>query len=178
WADIIWSDECSICVGDVSGTGWVTCRPGEEYLEDCLVPKFAKQTTIMIWGCIYCDLKELLVIWDLANWGRINGTTYVNKIIHPHLHPWWTHLQHQQLTNLGYIYFQHDGATAHHAKYTTAAFEELGMGTYIMIGYKISSSLYLATGNDFCFLLLVRKYLPQLHFLHVSSNTLLSYTTS
>jgi len=90
WADVIWSDECAISVGDVSGTVWVTRKPGQEYLEDCLVPKFPRQTTIMIWGCIYRDLKGPLVIWDLANWGTINRPTYVNNIIRPHLFPWWT----------------------------------------------------------------------------------------
>lgn len=46
------------------GTVWVTRRPGEEYLEDCLVPKFPRLTTVMVWGAIYRDLKGPLVIWD------------------------------------------------------------------------------------------------------------------
>jgi len=34
-ADVIWSDEYAFSPGQVSGTVWVTRRPGEEYIEDC-----------------------------------------------------------------------------------------------------------------------------------------------
>jgi len=67
WQDVIWSDECAFSVGNKPGTVWVTRRPGEEYLEDCLVPKFPRLTTVMVWGAIYRDLKGPLVIWDTAN---------------------------------------------------------------------------------------------------------------
>ena len=110
---------------------WVTRRPGEEYLEECLVPRFAKQTTVMIWGSIYRGLKGPLIIWDMVNWGRINGPTYINNIIRPRVHPWWTELHEQHLTNSVYIYFQQDGAPAHCSKHATQAFRELGMGNYI-----------------------------------------------
>jgi len=132
WADVIWSNECAFSPGQVSGTVWVTRRPGEEYLEDCLVPKFAKQTTIMVWGSIYRNLKGPLVIWDMTTWGRINGPTYIDKIIHPHLNPWWTSLHQQDLSHSGYIYFQQDGAPAHRSMHAGAAFDELGMANYLL----------------------------------------------
>jgi len=36
WHDVIKSDECALSVGQVPGNVWVTRRPGEEFLEDCL----------------------------------------------------------------------------------------------------------------------------------------------
>ena len=87
WMDVIWSDECSFSVGEVSGTVWVTRRPGEEYEEDCLVPRFPRLTTVMVWGAIYRNQKSRLVIWDTAHWGCITGSTYVDHIIRPTLHP-------------------------------------------------------------------------------------------
>jgi hypothetical protein len=50
---IIWTDECAFNVGGFAGNTWVTRLPEEEYVEDCLVPKFRKLQTIMVWGCIY-----------------------------------------------------------------------------------------------------------------------------
>jgi len=90
--DIIWSDECAFSVGVVCGTVWVTRRPGEEYDEDCLVPRFPRRTTTMVWGAIYRNQKSHLVIWDTPSWCRINATTYVDHIIRPNLHPWWQFL--------------------------------------------------------------------------------------
>ena len=60
WMDVIWSDDCAFSVGEVSGTVWVTCHPGEEYEEDCLVPRFARCTTVMVWGAVYRGVKSRL----------------------------------------------------------------------------------------------------------------------
>jgi len=132
WADVIWSDECAFSSGQVPGTVWVTRRPREEYVEDCLVPKFAKQTTIMLSGSIYRNHKGPLVIWDMTTWGLINGPTYIERIIRPHLHPWSTNLHQQELSHSGYIYFQQDGTPAHGFKHSAAAFDELGMASYLL----------------------------------------------
>lgn len=131
WADIIWSDECAFSVGDVCGTTWVTRRPEEEYHEDCLVPRFPRLTTVMVWGAIYRDQKGPLVVWDTANWGRINGPTYIEHIIRPYLFPWWQTLHQAGETNSGYIYFQQDNAPAHRARYTLQNLNELGLGDYL-----------------------------------------------
>ena len=48
WAKIIWTDECAFNVGGFSGNTWVTRTAGEEYLEDCILPKFRKLQTIMV----------------------------------------------------------------------------------------------------------------------------------
>ncbi|KAG0123977.1 hypothetical protein HOY82DRAFT_462794, partial [Tuber indicum] len=60
---------------------WLTCRPGEEYNKDCLILKFSQQCRIIVWDSIYHNLKGPLIIWDTENWGRINGSTYIERII-------------------------------------------------------------------------------------------------
>lgn len=131
WQDVIWSDECAFSIGQVpGGTVWVTPRAGEEYLEECLVPQFPRQTTIMVWGAFYCDLKGPLVIWDMDNWGKINGTTYCDRIIHAHLYPWYCSLHSTENSHSGYIYFQQDGALGHHSEVAAKVFAELGIAPY------------------------------------------------
>ena len=53
WSRIVWTDERSFNIGGAHGTIWVTRKPGEEYLEDCLVPKFKKLGSLMVWGAIF-----------------------------------------------------------------------------------------------------------------------------
>ena len=42
WAKVIWTNECAFNVRGFSGNTWVTRTASEEYLEDCIVPKFCK----------------------------------------------------------------------------------------------------------------------------------------
>lgn len=128
WMKVIWTDECAFNVGGFSGNTWVTRLPAEEYIEDCLVPKFRKLETIMVWGCIFGNQKGPLVIWDKSQWGAtINGPSYCKYIILPHLHTFWQDLC---AKNLGYIYLQQDGASPHRAKYTQKVLSDLGMLNY------------------------------------------------
>jgi len=48
WRRVIWTDECYVWLSGTRGRTWVTWRPGEEYKEDCIAPKFAKKDSIMI----------------------------------------------------------------------------------------------------------------------------------
>lgn len=128
WNKAIWTDECAFNVGGFAGNTWVTRLPSEEYNEDCLVPKFRKLETIMVWGCIYGDRKGPLVIWDKQNWGAtISGPTYCTYIILPYLYPFWRELCSQ---NLDYVYRQQDGAPPHRAKHTQKIQSDLGMHHY------------------------------------------------
>ncbi|PUU77795.1 hypothetical protein B9Z19DRAFT_1127829 [Tuber borchii] len=77
WADVIFSDEAAFNCGQLSGTIWVTRKPSEEYDEDCLVPKFKKLTTVMVWGAICGSQKSPLVVWETDNWGKITSETYI-----------------------------------------------------------------------------------------------------
>lgn len=110
----------------------ITQCPGQAYLEDCLVSHFACRSTILVWGVIYGNQKEPLVIWDTPTWGTINSQTYINRILQPHLHPWWQFLHQVGSTNSGYIYLQHDNASAHRSRATTSAMQELGIATYVL----------------------------------------------
>ena len=40
WHRVIWSDECYVFLSNEHQRIYVTCRPGEEYHPDCLVPRF------------------------------------------------------------------------------------------------------------------------------------------
>ena len=42
WARVLWTDESPFNIVGAHGTIWVTRKPGEEYIEECLVPKFRK----------------------------------------------------------------------------------------------------------------------------------------
>ena len=64
WNKVIWTDECAFIVGGFAGNTWVTRTAQEEYQEDCIVPKFHKLETIMIWECICGNMKGPMVIWN------------------------------------------------------------------------------------------------------------------
>ena len=52
-------------------TVWVTRRPGEEYEESCIAPKFKEKNAIMIWGGILGGQKAPLIQWQKDNWVRL-----------------------------------------------------------------------------------------------------------
>lgn len=61
YCKVIWTDGCAFNIGGFSSNTWVTHLPDETYIEDCLVPKFWKLETIILWGCIYSNIKGPLV---------------------------------------------------------------------------------------------------------------------
>ncbi|KAI0792857.1 hypothetical protein C8Q75DRAFT_691982, partial [Abortiporus biennis] len=65
WERVAFSDECYIYIEDSKSRVYVTCRPDEQLLEECLVPSF-KQSSIrvMVWGCIMKDKKGPLVVLE------------------------------------------------------------------------------------------------------------------
>jgi len=88
WRRVIWTDEAAFNVGGAHGCIWVTWWPGEEYAEDCLVPKFKKLSLLMVWGAISGIGGRLsLVFWDKKRWGRITAKGYRDHICLPHLLP-------------------------------------------------------------------------------------------
>ena len=101
---------------------------GEEYIEDCLLPKFRKLQTIMVWGSISGNEKGPLVVWDKDQWGKtINSRSYCDRIIVPHLHPFWLQVCRERQD---YVYLQQDGASPHRAKHTTEVLRNLNMLGY------------------------------------------------
>ncbi|CAA7265669.1 unnamed protein product [Cyclocybe aegerita] len=65
WRCTMFSDECYVYLGDDRGRIYVTRRPDEELLEECLVPTFKQSTVrVMVWGCIAEDWKGPLVVLE------------------------------------------------------------------------------------------------------------------
>ena len=100
----------------------------EEYQVECIVPNFHKLETIMIWGCICGNMKGPMVFWNNEEWGKsVNGMSYWDNIITPHLYPFWRQLSSDRLD---YIYLQQDCAPAHRAKVTTQLLTNLIILSY------------------------------------------------
>ena len=130
WHKVIWTDECAFNVGGFSGNTWVTRMAGEEYDEDCLLPKFRKLETIIAWGCISGNQKGPFVIWNKDEWGRtVNSHNYCQHILLPHLHPYWLRLCTERED---YVYLQQDNALPHRAKHTKQVLQNLNMFGYFL----------------------------------------------
>jgi len=124
WRRVIWTDECYVWLTGTRNRTWVTRRPGEEYQEDCLVPKFAKKDMIMVWGGIMGGKKCPLILWDRENWGTITADSYINNVLTPVIVSFWYHESGQ--TN-HQIWLMEDGASAHRAIRTRRVEEEHGI---------------------------------------------------
>lgn len=118
WRRVIWTDESYIWLGGKRGKVYITRAAEEVWLEDCLVPKFSKQDSIMIWGGILgLGGKKAMVIWEREDWGTITAKTYVDHVLVPVIWPMWYWESVQNRCNL---WLMEDGASAHRAKLTRA----------------------------------------------------------
>ena len=62
WKHVIWTDEASVEIGKNSRVVWVWRRPGERYLDKCLIPTFKSgRQSLMVWGCIAYGRRGPLV---------------------------------------------------------------------------------------------------------------------
>lgn len=122
WSRVIWTDECALKVGEVSGNIWVTRRPDEEYHEDCLQPKFRKRPTVMIWGCMIGEELGPMVIWK-KEWGTITSKTYTEHIIDEEIAPFYQ----EKEAELGRVYLMEDGASPHRAAHSQNARDRYGI---------------------------------------------------
>ena len=128
WAKVIWTDECAFNVGGAPGRIWVTRRAEEEFAESCLLPKFKKRESIIVWGCIVGRRKGPLIIWDKGAWGKtINAKGYQTHIV-PHLDRFWNT---ESVRTNDYVYIQHDNTSSHHARTTVAELQERGLYNYL-----------------------------------------------
>lgn len=117
WRRVIWTDESYVWLSGPRGTIWVTRRPGEEYEESCIAPKFPKKNAIMIWGGILGGQKAPHLQWQRDDWGNINARSYVSHVLEPVLWPFWQEASRQA----GHaLWVMEDGASAHRANYTRA----------------------------------------------------------
>jgi hypothetical protein len=77
WAQVIWSDEVYVVLGDQKGSVFVTRNLQEEFHEDCVILKFKQSNLqIMAWSCIMKGKKGPLVVLDYPG-GRGGGMTAV-----------------------------------------------------------------------------------------------------
>lgn len=79
WSRVIWTDEAAIHNG-IQRQMFVTRRPGEEYLPNCLRPKFVKPHFTMIWGSIIHGQQGPMVLWEKENWGNITSAGFLEHI--------------------------------------------------------------------------------------------------
>jgi hypothetical protein len=123
WEFAIWTDECAFNVGGVPGRVYVTRRAREEYDNNCLIPRFAKRTCVMVWAFFIAGKTGPLVIWDPSTMGKtVKAQSYCEFVVGPHLHPFWQELCQ---SNDAYIYVMQDNASPHKAFYTRDYMEKL-----------------------------------------------------
>jgi len=129
WMNVIFTDECAMQCGDNSF--YVTRKPGEEFLDDCLRPVFRKLNMAMIYGGICFGGKSQLVLHQ-ADWGNARGNvtalTYVNHML-PAISDFRADMLDHQSSNVDpedrrdYIVMQ-DGAKIHTAKISLKFFKD------------------------------------------------------
>ena len=129
WAKVIWTDECAFNVGGAPGRVWVARTVEEEFDDSCLLPKFKKLDSIIVWGCFIGRKKGPLIIWDKKEWGKtINAKGYQTHII-PHVDQFW---QDQSADTQDYVYIQHDNSSPHRARTTVTDLQDRGLYNYLM----------------------------------------------
>lgn len=114
WSQVIWSDEAYIQLGDKKGRVYVTRRPDEEYLEECLEPAFTQSPVrVMIWGCIMKGRKGPLVVLEYpgGRGGGFNGPRYKAQVLEKVLKGFYAEMSKER----GNILFMQDGAPSHRA---------------------------------------------------------------
>lgn len=126
WDRVIWSDECYIYLGDDWGRVYVTRRPGEELLEECLVPTFKQSSVrVMVWGCIMRGRKGPLVVLEYpgGKGGGMNSVRYREQVLDGVLKDFYNKVN----TPRRRVVFQQDGAASHKSKATKRWFDQNGI---------------------------------------------------
>jgi hypothetical protein len=110
WIRIIWTDESSVEVGKQSRQCTVWRKPGERYLQDCVVPTFKSgRQSVMVWGCISYNMRGPLV--RIPSDMR-KGVDYVALILDG---PLWEVFV-EQSEEKGIVRVMEDGAPTHRSK--------------------------------------------------------------
>jgi hypothetical protein len=110
WERVIWTDEASVKIGKESRQCLVWHRPGERYVEECLVPTFkSRRQSLMVLGCIsYGRCGPLVQIPS----DRQKGIDYVQLIL---AGPLWEYYV-QFYNEMGVALVMEDGAPTHQSK--------------------------------------------------------------
>lgn len=112
WSRVIWSDEAYIQLGEKKGRVYVTRRPGEECLEECLQPAFTQSPArVMVWGCIMKGWKGPLVVLEYPGGvgGGFNTARYKAQVLEKVLKGFHEEMSEQR----GEVLFMQDGAPCH-----------------------------------------------------------------
>jgi transposase len=112
---VIFSDECYIYLGDNCGCVYVTCCPGEELHEDCIVPSFKQSLRhVMVWGCIISGHKGLFIVLEYpgGKGSGMNSAQYQEQVLDNVLVDFVAHMKALK----GSVVFQQDNAPSHGSK--------------------------------------------------------------
>ena len=93
---VINSEEAYIFLGDNCGRVFVTRNAEEEYLEECLEPKFKQSSVhIMVWRCIVEGMKGPLVVLEYpeAKGGGMNTKWYCEQVLDGALVDFYTNVK-------------------------------------------------------------------------------------
>ncbi len=123
WRKKIWSDECYVYLGDQHGRIYVTRCPGEEFDDDCCVPKFSQSSVrVMVWGCIMKGRKGPLVVLEYpgGRGGGMNSARYQQQVLDGALKEFYGKISKEESG----IEFQQDGAASHTSKLTKKWFQD------------------------------------------------------
>lgn len=139
WTQVIWTDETALRLGEVVTHRYVTRRPGEGNLPECVLPSFptGSKQTVMVWGCIAHGRKGPLVRLDLprsqpdftksstsGSRGGLDAKGYVEQILKGPLLAFYTQMQDETGQRMLVV---EDGAPAHKAKVAAEARSRLGI---------------------------------------------------
>jgi len=129
WRKVIFTDEVAMRM-DYSTRTWIWRKEGEEYAEDCMVPKLRQGgKSIMLWGAIWHGGRSELVLFDQAKSGGkrggVTGQIYLEQITREHLKRCWNKVK-TRWRGYGHPYILEDNAPVHTKKETRA--EAIAMG--------------------------------------------------
>lgn len=111
WGKVIWSDECYMYLGDDCGQIYITRRPSEELLEECLVPTFKQSSVrVMVWGCILKGRKGLLIVLEYpgGKGGGMNSKRYQDQVLEGTLKGFYAQMKEERVL----LYFSRMGPPA------------------------------------------------------------------
>ena len=114
WMNLMSSDECMVEI-DGKGQVHVTCHPGEEFDENCVIPKM-KQSNIkvMMWAAVMLGKKGPIVVLEYpgGKGGGMNKERHLSQVLDAHLRGFYDQMELERPR----VVFQQDGTPSHTAK--------------------------------------------------------------
>lgn len=123
WNNVAFSDEAYVVLGDGKGCIWVSREPGEEFADECCVPKLPQNPIrCMVWSVVMRGKKGPLIVLEYpgGKGGGMDSTRYREQVLDPVL----TSFHAEMVKERPDFVFQQDGAPSHRSKATKRWFEE------------------------------------------------------